>query len=191
MKLFIVTCALSLLTSFQNNSEVVIDKTEAQKACYLLMDIRRNPGNYHKELGFPKSTKPSAIKLKWNDKLAGAAEAKAIDMAKRDYFGHVDPDGYGINYFINESGYKLVPDWIKNKSLNYFESLAVNTSGGEESIKYLIIDAKTPSLGHRKHLLGLDKWNASLTDIGIGFARRENGSKYKTYTCIIIAKHDW
>ena len=191
MKLFIVTCALSLLTSFQNKSEVVIDKTEAQKAFHLLMDIRRNPGNYHKELGFPKSTKPSAIKLKWKEKLAGVAEAKAIDMAKRDYFGHVDPDGYGINYFINESGYKLVPDWIKNKSLNYFESLAVNTSGGEESIKYLIIDAKTPSLGHRKHLLGLDKWNASLTDIGIGFARRENGSKYKTYTCIIIAKHDW
>lgn len=191
MKLFIVTCALSLLTSFQNKSEVVIDKTEAQKAFHLLMDIRRNPVNYHKELGFPKSNKPSAIKLKWNEKLAGVAEAKAIDMAKRNYFGHVDPDGYGINYFINESGYKLVPDWIKNKSLNYFESLAVNTSGGEESIKYLIIDAKTPSLGHRKHLLGLDKWNASLTDIGIGFARRENGSKYKTYTCIIIAKHDW
>ena len=93
MKLFLVTCALSLLTSFQNNSEVVIDKTEAQKAFHLLMDIRRNPGNYHKELGFPKSTKPSAIKLKWNDKLAGVAEAKAIDMAKRDYFGHVDPDG--------------------------------------------------------------------------------------------------
>ena len=191
MKLFIVTCTLCLLTSFQNNREVIIDKAEAQKAFHLLKDIRRNPVNFHQELGFPKSIKPSTIALKWNEKLAKVAEDKAADMATRNYFGHVDPDGYGINYFINKSGYKLVPAWLKEKSLNYFESLAVNTSGGEQSIKYLVIDAKTPSLGHRKHLLGLDTWNASLTDIGIGFARRETGSQYKTYTCIIIAKHDW
>lgn len=191
MKFVAIICTLCLLTSFQNNSDIIIDKAEAKKAFELLKEIRRNPGNYSRELNFPKNTKPSAVQLKWNDKLAKVAEAKALDMANRNYFGHVDPDGFGINYFINKSGYALNAAWIKEKNTNYFESLAVNTPGGEESIKYLVIDARTPSLGHRKHLLGLDEWNASLTDIGIGFARRETGSKYKTYTCIIIAKHDW
>ncbi len=191
MKFFIVTCTLCLLTSFQNKREIIIDKREAQKAFELLKEIRRNPLNFHEELNYPKNIKPSAVSLNWNDKLAKVAEAKAIDLADRNYFGHVDPDGFGINYFINKSGYSLNASWIKEKKSNYFESLAVNTAGGEQSIKYLIIDAKTPSLGHRKHLLGLDTWNASLTDIGIGFARSETGSKYKTYTCIIIAKHDW
>ena len=191
MKFIVFFCALCLLTSFKKNNEIIIDKEEAQKAFELLKDIRLNPGNYSSELNLPNRTKPSTIGLKWNDVLAKVAEKKALDMAARDYFGHVDPDGYGINYFIHKSGYKLDPAWIKEKNLNYFESIAVNTPGGEESVKYLIIDAKTPSLGHRKHLLGLDKWNASLTDIGIGFVRRASGSKYKTYTCIIIAKHDW
>lgn len=191
MKLIAISCTLFLLASFQYKKDIIIDKSEAQKAYVLLNEIRNNPIIYHKELRFPKNTKPSSVKLKWNDKLAKVAEAKVLDMATRNYFGHVDPDGYGINHFINKSGYPLNSTWLKEKKNNYFESLTVNSNGGEEAVKNLIIDATTPSLGHRKHLLGLDDWNASLTDIGIGFARRQTGSKFKTYTCIIIAKHDW
>lgn len=191
MKFLIIICTFCLLTSFQINSDIIIEKEEAKKAFELLKDIRLHPGNYSRELKFSNNIKPSNIELKWNDKLTKVAEDKVLDMASRNYFGHVDPDGFGINHFINKSGYTLNASWLKEKSTNYFESLAVNTSSGEESVKYLIIDANTPSLGHRKHLLGLDEWNASLTDIGIGFARRKSGSKYQTYTCIIIAKHDW
>jgi hypothetical protein len=105
--------------------------------------------------------------------------------------GHVDPDGYGMNYYIKKSGYKLQLKWTVEKNANYFESLAANTYSGIESIKVLVTDKNTPSFGHRNHLLGLDSWNSSLTDIGIGFSRRESGSTYQTYTCVIIAKHDW
>ena len=104
---------------------------------------------------------------------------------------HVDPEGYGMNYFINKSGYKLNAEWLEEKNENYFESLTANTYSGIESIKVLVTDKNVPSLGHRNHLLGLDTWNSTLTDIGIGFSRRESGSTYKTYTCVIIAKHDW
>lgn len=188
---YLLVILLFCSTSFQKNDDVIIDKKEAQDAFTLLSEIRNDPDKYYEELSFEKGLTVSKIKLKWNDTLAKVAEAKAYDMAKRNYMGHVDPDGYGMNYYIKKSGYKLQPKWTVEKSANYFESLAANTFSGIEAIKVLVTDKNTPSLGHRKHLLGLDSWNAALTDIGIGFSRRESGSTYKTYTCVIIAKHDW
>jgi hypothetical protein len=180
-----------LLSAFRTGDGIVIDKAEAKKAFSLLQEIRNNSKGFFRELGFDSTLKKTAIQLQWNDTLAKVAEKKAYDMANRNYFAHVDPDGNGLNYFINKSGYKLNSDWTKSKSDNYFESLAANNETGEEAIKDLIIDSNTPSFGHRNHLLGLDNWNASLTDIGIGFSRRDSGSTYKTYTCVIIAKHNW
>ena len=72
-------------TSFQRNDEVTIDKKEAQDAFALLTEIRNNPDKYYEELNFEKGLKVSKIKLKWNDTLAKIAEAKAYDMAKRNY----------------------------------------------------------------------------------------------------------
>src|ERR1041385_5049076 len=88
-------------------TDVTIDKKEAQDAFVLLSDIRADPNKYYRELNYEQGIKTSSIKLKWNDTLAKVAEAKAYDMAKRNYMAHVDPDGFGINYFINKSGYKL------------------------------------------------------------------------------------
>jgi uncharacterized protein YkwD len=170
---------------------VVIDKKEAQKAFTLLKEMRSNPNKYYSELGYEKDLKPSTIQLVWNDTLAKVAENKAYDMANRNYYGHIDPEGFGINHFIAKSGYKLNSLWTANKADNYFESLTANLPNGEAAIKFLVKDSLTPSLGHRKHLLGLDKWNSTLRDVGIGFARRESGSTYRTYVCVIIAKHDW
>ena len=188
---YLLVIFLFFSTSFQKNNEVTIDKKEAQDAFVLLTDIRSNPDKYHEDLNFEKGLKVSKIKLKWNDTLAKIAETKAYDMANRNYMSHVDPDGYGMNYYIKKSGYKINPKWTVEKNANFFESLAANTFSGIESIKVLVTDKNTPSLGHRNHLLGLDSWNAALTDIGIGFSRRESGSTYKTYTCVIIAKHDY
>jgi len=190
MKYFLIFLII-LFTSFQNKTEVTIDKKEAQDAFVLVCDIRNNPDKYYEELNFEKGLHTSRIKLKWNDTLAKVAENKAYDMATRNYMGHIDPDGFGMNHFINKSGFKLNPKWTIEKNANYFESLTANTYSGIESIKVLVTDKNTASLGHRKHLLGLDSWNSTLTDIGIGFSRRESGSTYKTYTCVIIAKHDW
>jgi len=184
---------LIFLTSFNNDKEVSISKVEANKAFILLNDIRANPGNYYKALGFDKNLKTTKRRLVWNDTLARVAEAKARDMAERDYFAHVNPEGIGINYLISKSGYKLNSEWTKNKSDNYFESLAAGSADGEDAIKQLIIDEDDASGGyrHRIHLLGLDEWSSSLTDIGIGFASVESGSEYPTYISVIIAKHDW
>ena len=186
---FIIFAALLVSTPFHEN--IVLDKEEAQKGFKLLLEIRKNPDNYALPLLYEKGLNVSKILLQWNDTLAKVAEAKAYDMAKRNYFGHMDPDGIGINYFINKSGYLLESKWLEKKDTNYFESLVANVSNGEVAIKELIRDQNTPSLGHRKHLLGLDSWNGSLKDIGIGFCRRDSGSSYSTYVCVIIAKHKW
>ncbi|MBX3255372.1 MAG: CAP domain-containing protein [Chitinophagaceae bacterium] len=180
-----------VLTSFRTDKSITIDKEEAKKAFVALQDIRKYPNKYFQQLHFDKDLKISTVLLQWNDTLAKVAEAKAFDMANRNYFGHVDPGGFGINYFINKAGYKLNPKWTQTKDANYFESLTANIATGEEAIKYLVKDSITPFLGHRKHLLGLDNWNSTLTDIGIGFTRRDTGSMYQTYICVIIAKHDW
>lgn len=187
----LIIAAFLLITSFKADKAITIDKTEEQKAFALLLKIRANPALYSKQLHFSKDLHVSKRKLVWNDTLAQVAEAKAYDMANRDYFGHTDPDGYGINYFINKSGYTLDPNWLQNKSDNFFESIAANNVSGQAAIEALVIDQGQASLGHRNHLLGLDKWNASLVDIGIGFSECASGSTYQTYTCVIIAKHSY
>lgn len=191
MKLFTFIVILFTLASFKGDKHISVDKEEAQQAFEYLNKVRTNPEQYYQELHFPKNTKVSQVKLVWNDTLAKVAENKAMDMAKHNYFNHVTLDGYGINYLINKAGYTLNKDWIKKKNANNFESIAANNPTGIEAIKTLIIDKGVTNLGHRKHLLGLDQWNSTLSDVGIGFARCPSGSAYQTYICVIIAKHDW
>jgi uncharacterized protein YkwD len=138
-----------------------------------------------------KQAKISKQQLRWNDTLAKVAETKALDMADKNYFAHVDKKGFGINYRINEAGYEIEPAWIKPKSENFFESICAGMESGKNAIDILLIDKGIPSLGHRKHLLGLDDWNASLYDIGIGYVNIPEGSKYISYMSLIIAKHHW
>ncbi|WP_205513345.1 CAP domain-containing protein [Longitalea arenae] len=179
-----------LLLSFLYNNNPFIVKEEAQQAFQLLNAIRNNPAKYYRELHLDAKLPVTKTPLRWNDTLARVAEAKAMDMAKRNYFDHVNPEGYGINYFIHQSGYTLNADWLKDKKENFFESIGSGHDSGVEAIKSLIIDAEDPGKGHRDHLLGIGKWDATLKDVGIGFVKCDGG-KYQSYICIIIAKHNW
>lgn len=182
------TVFLLFLFALPNFMQPGLDKEEAQKAFALLNKIRTNPAAFASEMPFLAKIN-SKPQLKWSDTLAKVAEAKALDMATRDYVDHVDPDGYGLNYYIDKAGYKLNPRWLTAKNLNFFESMSAGSADGETAIRKLIIDNGVPTLGHRKHLLGLDDWTASLTDIGIGYARPVAKAEYKSYVCVIIAKH--
>jgi hypothetical protein len=185
---------------------VKTDSVQARLAFEYLNKVRTNPDAYVGEFVFLKWEKITRRALVWNDTLARAAERKVNDMATKNYFAHVDPQGFGMNHYINESGYVLLPDFLKDPANNFFESLyfwgtsdstdpaLVNT--GEPAIKSLIKDDGVPDFGHRKHLLGIDDWNASLYDVGIGVATI-NGSgegddaATKVYVCVLIAKHGW
>jgi uncharacterized protein YkwD len=172
-----------------HQKDPTVDKQQAKEAFCFLNQVRTTPKRFVKEMPFLVQAGRMAA-LQWNDTLAAVAERKALDMANRNYFAHVDPEGYGINYYIHKEGYILPESWLKNPKANFFESCNGGGPTGQEAIKMLLIDKDVPSLGHRKHLLGIDAWSASLVDIGIGFANAGEGRQYKTYTCIIIAKHE-
>lgn len=170
---------------------IKIDRREAKKAYQYLNEFRMNPKKYGRAIRVNNLRNVKQTRLVWNEQLAKVAEERAKDMARKNYFDHTDPSGYGPNYHINKAGYYLNPDWLKKKSTNNFESIGANHETAIDGIKSFIIGRGSPGFMHRKHVLGMDEWNGSLKDIGIGFVRVKRGAAYKTYLCVIIAKHDW
>lgn len=189
-KLLYLLLILGGATAFQKASGIRLDKEEARKAYEYLLAIRKNPQEYYKKLQFSKNTPVSKVVLKWNDTLSKVAEERALDMAKRNYFSHVNPDKVAVNYLLHQAGYSLPASWYKNKRDNYFESISAGTYSGIEGIDNLIIDISDREKGHRKHLMGIGEFNSNLVDIGIGFAWSDK-SNYQSYMCVIIAKHTW
>lgn len=184
-------CLPALLLLFTSFASPTIHRDEARAAYMLLNKIRQNPSAFQRELSLNPREALTKKPLRWNETLARVAEARAYDMAKRNYFDHTDPDGYGANYHIHQAGYTLNADWLKDRKANNFESIAANYPTAEAGIKALIRGKDSPHKHHRKHLLGMDTWNHSLTDVGIGYVRMPSGSMYTSYLCVIIAKHDW
>ena len=188
---YLIAAIFSLVVHVTQAQRITTERDEAKDAYVLLNDIRSNPSKYRKQLGISDIQNVTRKALVWNKQLAKVAEERAYDMAKRDYFDHITPDGVGVNVQIAEGGYSLNKDWLKNIKANNFESIAANHPSAEEGIRALIIGKGSPGFMHRKHLLGMDKWNGSLQDIGIGYVRIPSGATYKSYLCVIIAKHDW
>ena len=172
--------------------EHLLDRQEAQLALQYLNEVRSNPSAYSNEIGCNLSNVESRPMLVWNNQLVNAAERKALDMAIRNYAAHIDPDGYGMNYYINKAGYTLIDAFLTSDSSNNFESLAGGYSNGKTTIQALILDKGYPEgeEGHRQHLLGILPFWSNCYDVGIGFVRKDD-SYYKTYCCILIAKHSW
>jgi uncharacterized protein YkwD len=170
------------------NEMVIIKHPELKKGLEYLNQIRSNPSAYSTKLGVNLSYVQPRNALIWIDVVAVVAQAKAEDMARRHYFDHIDPDGNGINIKLYEAGYIMPTAWVNDPKSNYFESLGCGYSNVRELINGLIIDKNTPSLGHRKHLLGINDFWANCYDAGIGYATDKNGTPY---WCVIIAKHNW
>lgn len=168
----------------------IMSDVEVKDACSLLNAIRENPSAYSSELGVNLDDVKSQDALIWDSSLANAAYKKAKDMADNNYFAHIDTDGYGMNFMIQEAGFELA-DYLKTSiSQNNFESIAAGTNSKTPSImiKQLIIDKNVPSLGHRKHLLGMNDFYAACKYIGIGFYKKPE-SHYTYYCCVLIARH--
>jgi hypothetical protein len=92
-----------------------------------------------------------AAGLEFDELLGEAAQNKADDMAKRDYWSHNTPDGKQPWQFINNQGYRYSVA---------SENLAFGFNSAEEAI-----DAWMKSDSHRKAML--DK---SVNDVGFGIS---------------------
>ncbi|MBD3383869.1 CAP domain-containing protein [candidate division KSB1 bacterium] len=190
LRLYIFLTLLLLNAFFDQPGETNLSFEKARKAFDYLNRIRQHPDSISDDVGVDLSYVEPRHRLVWNDTLAAVAEAKALDMAKRNYFDHQTPEGYGINIQIHLAGYRLPKDWIKDESSNYFESLGAGYRDGIDLINGLIIDEGTPGLEHRRHLLGIDEFWSDCRDIGIGIAENPK-STFKTCASIIIAKHNF
>jgi uncharacterized protein YkwD len=172
----------------------VYSQNEGVKEAFIYLNkVRANPSLYSKEVGVSLSGIKARHALKWNDTLAKVAQAKAEDLAKNNYFDHVDPKGYGLNYYVAKAGYKLPDGWLDEPSANYVESLAAGSANPKASIIQLLNDNDEPvhdKAGHRVHLLGIDEFFGKGVDVGIGWVNSPN-SEYQSYLVVVIARHNW
>jgi uncharacterized protein YkwD len=162
-----------------------------QALIYLINRARHDPPAYGKALGLDLSAIAPAPPLAMNHALTASARFRASDMAKRNYFDHVDPDGVGPNWHALESGYLLGRNYDRgNRAANNIESINAGADAPDRVLAQLIIDRGDPNGGHRSHLLGADKYSALARDIGVGLARAAPGSRYRAYTAIHLARTD-
>jgi hypothetical protein len=137
--------------------------------------------------------------LALNETLVDSAGFKAQEMADNNYFKHqsqVGPDFLWPNELVrNVFGYPLatmipVPGmpgffFVLDDDDNQIESLAVGQAAsfaqGINPLIGLIVDDDVPTLGHRKHLLAMDEFNAIFTEAGAGYG----------FDAAATFPHDW
>ena len=109
------------------------------------------------------------LRLETNEKLAKAAQLKAHDMIKRDYFDHLGPKG------------ETPWSWLEKVDYQYAaagENLAMNCND-----PVLLINAWLDSPTHARNIL-----NGYFTDIGIGIAEGNLGGKKTTVVVMFVAR---
>ena len=187
MKRFIFLLFITL--SFSSRAQ----DSSIKEALDLLNAIRANPSAYSKVVGVSLTGIPSLPALHWNDTLAKVAQAKALDLARNNYFNHVDKKGFGLNYYVHKAGYKLPESWLKDKKSNYCESLAAGSATPKDGIIQLLNDGgikEHVKAGHRVHLLGIGEFHKENVDIGIGWVTLP-GTTYETYMVVVITRHSF
>lgn len=119
--------------------------------------------------------------LVYDPRLNVAARAKALDLGRRNFFAHVDPDGYGPNKAVELAGFVL-PDWWGDAlDANYIESIAGGYANAQAAF-----DGWMASAGHKRHILAETSFYADQTRYGVGYAQVP-GSLYVRYYVFISA----
>lgn len=101
--------------------------------------------------------------------LMKVALEKALDMAQRNYYDHVSPEGIGANTLVRNEGYELPDNYDQNLSGNNIESLMNSTDSANE-----VWQAWLDSPGHRMHVLGEHPEFKKQIHYGIGYAENLN-----------------
>lgn len=121
-------------------------------------------------------------RLTRNAVLDSVARRRAWDMALRNYFDHVSPDGLGPNTLVEAAGYRLPPEYDHRPSGNDIEAAAAGYGAARQAWGWFM---RSPR--HRTHLLGLDARGLAQTEFGIGYAWRPQ-SRYGHYWVVLIAR---
>jgi uncharacterized protein YkwD len=113
--------------------------------------------------------------------LAQVARERAEDMAVRGYFDHVNPDGVGPNYLVEQAGYNLPAFYAADLTANNIESIGYGYANAE-TIWELWISHDS----HMRHVLGFDTFYAEQEMYGMGYVEAPS-SPGRRYWVIITA----
>jgi hypothetical protein len=113
--------------------------------------------------------------------IEAVARARAKDMAVRNYFSHVNPDGVAANFLLTQAGYQLPSWWGTDPTANYVESIAAGYSSPSATWTQWM-----NSPPHEEHLLAQNSFFASETHYGVGYYYDPN-STYQYYWVVITA----
>jgi hypothetical protein len=103
--------------------------------------------------------------LRHSPLLAYVARMRALDIARRGPFSHVNRDGLGANTLVRRAGYALPPDYDHRPAGNNIESLGMGYSSARAAW-----GSWMRSAAHRRHLLGLHPIFVEQTEYGVGAA---------------------
>ncbi len=113
--------------------------------------------------------------------LSRVARARAMDLAKRHYFAHVNPDGHGPNYLVRQAGYTLPAGYDQSPTGNNIESVA----GGDPTAESAW-SGWMGSPAHKTHLLALASFYTGQTSLGVGYYF-DASSDYQHYWVVLTA----
>lgn len=108
---------------------------------------------------------PAAPPVTWNKSLGVAARAHALDMAARDYYSHVSPEGWTHARRAEAAGYTNWRDLGENLAAGY----------AEDQVAEAITDWLGSKEGHCETLM-----SPALKEMGLGYAS-SMGGKYSSY----------
>lgn len=108
----------------------------------------------------------SKSRLSLNSSLTAAAQAKANDMTKRNYWSHATPDGKDPWVFVQAAGYA-------------YQKAGENLAYGFESSQDTVAGWMN-SASHRQNLL-----DASYQEVGFGFANAKDFNKSGPETVVV------
>lgn len=119
-------------------------------------------------------------RMVWDDTLARVAAEKVRRQAHEGWAWHVDPQGYGPNYYVRKAGYRLPDYYSKADDANNIESIAHWGDGTVPNVWA----AWMASAGHKQHVLGLLSFYAAQTHVGCAYYYLATSDK-KHYWAII------
>lgn len=122
--------------------------------------------------------------LTCNPLLVDVARQRAADMAQRDYFDHVNPDGAGPNSMVRSAGYRLPDYYDQSPPGNNVESIAAGFDTAEATWEGWV-----NSPHHRSHVLAEEPFFTEQSEYGIGYYYEPN-SYYQHYWVLLTALPD-
>jgi uncharacterized protein YkwD len=149
-----------------------------------LNDARANPAAYGRSIGLSLAGVRPSQPLAFNTQLISAARGHSLDMANRGYFAHVTPEGITPHQRIHAAGFPSfsdgesidmaeIPTFVFTDPTNPAGSTVREVYPPEAALADFIVDRGVPDLGHRRHLLAIDRFAAKDTQVGVGFAFRD------------------